>query len=270
VGVIDDDRVLLRELDGGVLRLVLNRPAAGNSFDTALQRQLVDAFTGASGDPEVRVVVLTATGDRHFCTGPDLRDPQLAPDPERVAGDAARRLREGTHRMVTAMLDCEKPIVCGLNGTAAGAGANLVFAADLVVAVEHATIIELFTRRGLIPDGGAAYLLSRRLPPNVAKQLVFFAEALDMTDAQRLGLVNAVVPIDQLEATVAGWASRLAAGPTRAFAAAKQLLNVAADDGREASFALEALLVEQIAATDDVAEGVAAFLEKREPRFQGR
>ncbi len=266
----DDGDELLRELEEGVLRLVLNRPTAGNSFDTAMQRQVIDAFIAASGDPAVRVIVLTAAGDRHFCTGPDLRDPDLAPDPDRVAGDAARRLRAGSHRMVTAMLDCEKPIVCGLNGTAAGAGANLVFAADLVVAAEHATIIELFTRRGLIPDGGAAYLLTRRLPPNIAKQLVFFAETLNMTDAERLGLVNAVVPAAELEATLAEWASRLATGPTRAFAAAKQLLNLAADDGRDASFALEALLVEQVAATEDVAEGVAAFLEKREPRFRGR
>jgi 2-(1,2-epoxy-1,2-dihydrophenyl)acetyl-CoA isomerase len=145
-----------------------------------------------------------------------------------------------------------------------------VFGADLVVAVEHATIIELFAKRGLIPDGGAAYLLARRVPPNVAKQLVFFAEPMTMADAHRLGIVNEVVSADRFEATLTEWAARLADGPTRAYAAAKQLLNLGADDGRDASFALEALLVEQIASTDDVAEGVAAFLEKREPRFRGR
>jgi 2-(1,2-epoxy-1,2-dihydrophenyl)acetyl-CoA isomerase len=268
--VPDTGNELVREMEGGVLRLMLNRPAAGNSFDTAMQRQLIGAFDGASGDADVRVIVLTAAGDRHFCTGPDLRDPLLAPDPNRRPGDAARRLREGSHRMVQAMLDCEKPIICGLNGTAAGAGANLVFAADLVVAVEHATIIELFARRGLIPDGGAAYLLTRRLPPNIAKQLVFFAEAMTMAEALRLGIVNEVVAADQFEATLTNWADRLSVGPTRAYAAAKQLLNLAADDGRDASFALEALLVEQIASTDDVTEGVAAFLEKRDPRFEGR
>jgi 2-(1,2-epoxy-1,2-dihydrophenyl)acetyl-CoA isomerase len=268
--VPDDRKELLRELDAGVLRLVLNRPDAGNAFNTAMQRLLIDAFTDASGDPDVRAVVLTATGGRHFCTGPDLRDPSLAPNPDRRAGDAARRLRAGTHRIVKAMLDCEKPILCGLNGTAAGSGANLVFAADLVVATEDATIIEMFARRGLIPDGGAAYLLTRRVPPNIAKQLVFFAETLTMSDAHRLGLVNEVVAADRFETTLSEWAVRLAAGPTRAYAAAKQLLNHASDDGRDASFALEAVLVEQIASTDDVAEGVAAFLEKREPRFRGR
>jgi 2-(1,2-epoxy-1,2-dihydrophenyl)acetyl-CoA isomerase len=265
-----DEMTLLRELDGGVLRLELNRPDAGNAFDAELQSQLIHAFETASGDAEVRVVVLTAFGGRHFCTGPDLRDPRLAPDPSRRSGDAARRLREGSHRMVKAMLDCEKPIVCGLTGVAAGAGANLVFAADLVVAEEHATIVELFARRGLIPDGGAAYLLTRRVPPNIAKQLVFFADTLSMPDAHRLGIVNEVVAADRFDITLTGWAERLATGPTRAFAAAKQLLNLAADDGREASFALEAVLVEQISSTDDVTEGVAAFLEKRAPSFRGR
>jgi 2-(1,2-epoxy-1,2-dihydrophenyl)acetyl-CoA isomerase len=268
--VSDQGNELLREQHGGVLRLVLNRPHAGNSFDSAMQRQLIDAFVDASGDPDVRVVVLTAAGDRHFCTGPDLRDPEFAPDPDRRAGDAARRLRIGSHRMIQAMLDCEKPIVCGLNGTAAGAGANLVFGADLVVAVEHATIIALFARRGLIPDGGAAYLLTRRLPPNIAKQLVFFAEPMTMSDAARFGLVNEVVPADRFATTLDEWAARLATGPTLAYAAAKQLLNLAADDGRDASFALEALLVEQVASSDDVAEGVSAFLDKRDPRFRGR
>ena len=172
--------------------------------------------------------------------------------------------------MIQAMLDCEKPIVCGLNGTAAGAGANLVFGADLVVAVEHATIIALFARRGLIPDGGAAYLLTRRLAPNIAKQLVFFAEPMTMSDAARFGLVNEVVPPDRFATTLDEWAARLATGPTLAYAAAKQLLNLAADDGRDASFALEALLVEQVASSDDVAEGVSAFLDKRDPRFRGR
>ena len=186
----------------GVLRFVLNRPDAGNSFNGRMQRDLIDAFEQANGDPEVRAIVLTAAGTRHFCTGPDLRDPDLAPIPERRPGDAARRLREGSQRVVEAMLDCEKPIICGLNGTAAGGGANMVLAADLVIAEDHATIIELFTRRGLIPDGGAAYLLARRLPPNVAKELVLFGEPLDMGRAEQLGLVNRVVSLDDFESTL--------------------------------------------------------------------
>ncbi len=261
---------LEQQRSDGVLRLVLNRPDAGNSFNGRMQRDLIDAFEQANGDPEVRAVVLTAAGTRHFCTGPDLRDPDLAPNPERRPGDAARRLREGSQRVVEAMLECEKPIICGLNGTAAGGGANMVLAADLVIAVDHATIIELFTRRGLIPDGGAAYLLAQRLPPNVAKELVLFGEKLDMQRAEQLGLVNRVVSLDDFESTLTAWSMRLAAGPTRAYAASKQLLNRAVDGDRAASFAVEAILVEQIASTADVAEGVAAFLEKRDAHFEGR
>lgn len=261
---------LTTRLERGVLWLTLDRPDAGNSFTVAMQQQLVSAFTSASADHEIRVVVLTGRGDRHFCTGPDLRDPVLAPDPDRRAGDAARTLRTGSQRVITAMLECEKPVLCGLNGTAAGGGANLMLASDLVIAAEHATIIELFARRGLIPDGGAAYLLTRRLPLNVVKELVFFGEPLDSSTAHRLGLLNRVVPGPELHAALTEWAARLAAGPTRAFAATKTLLHRAQDDDRLASFELEAHLVEQIAGTADVTEGVQAFLERRDPRFGGR
>jgi 2-(1,2-epoxy-1,2-dihydrophenyl)acetyl-CoA isomerase len=261
---------LATRLEGGVLWLTLDRPDAGNSFTAAMQQQLLDAFTTASGDHVVRVVVLTGRGDRHFCTGPDLRDPVLAPDPDRRAGDAARTLRGGSQRVITAMLECEKPVLCGLNGTAAGGGANLVLASDLVIAAEHASLVELFARRGLIPDGGAAYLLTRRLPLNVVKELLFFGEPLDSTTAHRLGLVNRVVPGPDLHGALMDWAARLAAGPTRAFAASKTLLHRAQDDDRLASFELEANLVEQIAGTDDVTEGVKAFLERRDARFRGR
>ena len=179
-------------------------------------------------------------------------------------------LREGGQRVVAAILDCEKPVVCALNGIAAGAGASLMLACDLVVAAEHARIIELFVRRGLAPDGGAAYLLARRLPLNVAKELVFFGDELSASDAHRLGLVNRVVPRAELETVVLEWARRLADGPTRAIAAAKAMLNHSLDAGRPEAFTTEALLVEQVAATQDVAEGVAAFLERRAPRFTGR
>lgn len=259
-----------RSLSGGVLRLVLNRPHAGNSFNAEMQRCLIDAFLAVNGDANVRAVVITASGRRHFCTGPDLRDPELSPNPDRRPGEAARVLRRGSQRVVEAMLECEKPILCGLNGMAAGGGANLVLAADLVVATEQASIVELFARRGLIPDGGAAYLLARRLPLNVAKELVFFGDALDAPTAQRLGLVNCVVADEDFEPTLSKWATRLAAGPTYAYGAAKQLLNRTVDEHRAASFALEAILVEQVASTRDVAEGVASFLDRREARFEGR
>ena len=261
---------LQRRLEEGVLWLVLDRPAAANTFTQAMQRALIHAFEDASGDTDVRAIVLTASGDRHFCGGPDLRDPAFTPRPDRAAGDASRTLREGSQRVIAAMLDCEKPIVCGLNGVAVGGGANLVLAADLVIAADGARIIELFTQRGLIPDGGAAYLLARHLPRNVVKELVLLATELDAPEGARLGLFNRVVPGAELTRALQELAHRLATGPTRAFAASKALLNGAVDIDRPAAFAIEAALVEQIAATDDVAEGVEAFIQKRDPEFRGR
>ena len=270
MGTMDNVEGLVRRLEGRVLWLQIDRPQAGNSFNGSVQRGLIEALEVANRSEEIRAVVLTATGDRHFCTGPDLRDPEITPDPERPVGDPARRLRDGSQRMVLAVLDCEKPVVCGLNGMAAGGGANLVLASDLVIASEHATLAALFTRRGLIPDGGAAYLLARHLPRNVVKELILFGGELTAADAHRLGIANRVVAASELEDTLRDWAGRLADGPTRAFAAAKALLNDAADNDRAGAFALEAALVELIAGTDDVAEGVAAFLEKRDPKFRGR
>jgi len=257
--------------EAGVRWLVLDRPDVGNSVTRAMQRDLIDNLASASADPEIRAVVFTAAGERHFCTGPNLRDPNMRPSQDRIPGDAARILRTGSQAVVAALLDCDKPVICGLNGVAAGVGASMVLACDLVVAVESARIIELFVRRGLAPDGGAAYLLTRKVPFNVAKRLVLFGEELSATEAHRIGLVNEVVTDhNELRRVVSEWAQRLASGPTRALAAAKMMLNQALDVDRASAFVSEALLVEQVAGTADVAEGVAAFAEKRDPRFQGR
>lgn len=256
--------------EGAVLWLVLDRPEAGNSVTRAVQQALIEDLRSASDEPSVRAVVLTGRGDKHFCAGPNLRDPGMRPKKDRVAGDAARILRTGSQAVVSALLDCEKPVLCALNGIAAGVGASMVLACDLIVASESARVIELFARRGLAPDGGAAYLLARKVPFNVAKQLLFFGEELSAAEAERIGLINKVVAADDLETEAAAWAQRLASGPTRALAAAKAMLNQAFDVDRDAAFRTEALLVEQVAATDDVAEGMTSFTERRDPKFRGR
>jgi len=260
-------------VEDGVAWITLNRPDAGNAFTQDIRNRMIDLLNEANVAPDVRAVVIGAAGEKHFCTGADLRAgrAQQAAEgvPERVPGDAARLIRIGIQRMIGAILDCEKPVLCALNGTAAGGGAQIVLACDLIVAAEHARIIQVFVRRGLIPDGGGTYLLPRRIGLQKAKELVFFGDDLSAPEAERLGLVNKVVPGDELEATVAEWAGRLAAGPTKAIGFAKHLLNRSLDVDRATLFEEEALLVELVAATEDSTEGVASFIERRPPEFKG-
>ncbi|MCX4738456.1 enoyl-CoA hydratase-related protein [Streptomyces antibioticus] len=189
---------------------------------------------------------------------------------ERVAGDVARTLRVGAQRLIAAVLDCEKPVIAAVNGTAAGLGVHLALACDLVLAAESARFIEVFVRRGLVPDGGGAYLLPRLIGPQRAKELMFFGDALTAADAERLGLVNRVVPDADLPKTAHDWAARLAAGPTRALALTKQLVNASLDTDRATAFAAEAAAQEINMTTLDAREGVASFVERRGARFRGR
>ncbi|MFD7665435.1 enoyl-CoA hydratase/isomerase family protein [Streptomyces sp. NPDC059788] len=301
------DSLILHTTDNAVLWITLNRPAALNALTWDQRERVIALLCDASADPDVRAVVLTATG-KGFCAGADLRGgpgggegqaaggsgpgdgdgqaedggeqagtrsesegPQdRARPPERVVGDVARMLRRGAQRLVAAVLDCEKPVLAAVNGTAAGLGAHLALACDLVLAAESATFIEVFARRGLVPDGGGAYLLPRLVGPQRAKELLFFGDAVTAAEAQRLGLVNRVVPDAGLEKATRDWAERLAAGPTRAFALTKQLVNASLDGDRGAAFAAEAAAQEINMTTVDAREGVASFVERRRPTYRGR
>jgi 2-(1,2-epoxy-1,2-dihydrophenyl)acetyl-CoA isomerase len=253
--------------DNQVSILTLNRPEALNAITPDQREHLIRLFSEASADPEVRAVVLTGTG-RGFCAGADLRGGAATGD--RVAGDVARTLRLGAQRLIAAVLDCEKPVIAAVNGTAAGLGAQLAFACDLVLAAESARFIEVFVRRGLVPDGGGAYLLPRLIGPQRAKELMFFGDALTAADAERLGLVNRVVPDADLDKTAREWAARLASGPTRALALTKQLVNASLDTDRATAFAAEATAQEINMTTADAKEGVASFVERRGAEFRGR
>jgi 2-(1,2-epoxy-1,2-dihydrophenyl)acetyl-CoA isomerase len=269
---VDDDDLLVRREDG-VLFLTLNRPDAANAITPDQRDRLVDLLAEASALVEVRAVVLGAAG-RHFCTGADLRVSRPGPErpadaPERVVGDVGRMLRDGAQRLVAAILDCEKPVIAAVNGTAAGIGAHFAFACDLVVAAEGVRFIEVFVRRGLVPDGGGTYLLPRLVGLQKAKELMFFGDDLPAADAQALGLVNRVVPADALDATVAEWAKRLAAGPTRSIGLTKRLLNRSLDSDRATAFHEEALAQELNMTTHDANEGVQSFVERRDPTYRG-
>ncbi|MFM9368319.1 enoyl-CoA hydratase/isomerase family protein [Streptomyces sp. Da 82-17] len=238
-----------------------------NAVTWEQREEIIGLLDDASAAPDVRAVVVSATG-KGFCAGADLRGGSAAG--ERVAGDVARTIRRGAQRFIAAVLDCEKPVIAAVNGTAAGIGAHLALACDLVIAAEEARFIEVFVRRGLVPDGGGAYLLPRLVGPQRAKELMFFGDAVSAAEAERLGLVNRVVPAGELERTARAWAERLAQGPTRALALTKQLVNASLDGDRAAAFAAEAAAQEINMTTADAGEGVASFVERRSPEFRGR
>ncbi|MFN8035849.1 MAG: enoyl-CoA hydratase-related protein [Acidimicrobiia bacterium] len=270
---VDDE--LLYRVDNGVAWITLNRPDAGNAITPDVRNRLIERLAEVNESYEVRAVVITATGEKHFCTGADLRAGRMVPKPkpegapERISGDGARIIRTGIQRLMAAIQDCEKPVICALNGTAAGGGTVIALACDLVVAADNARIIQVFVRRGLIPDGGGTYLLPRLIGMQKAKELIFFGDDLHAADAERLGLVNKVVPAAELQSTAKEWAERLASGPTRALGFAKRLLNRSLDVDRATLFEEEAFLVELVAATDDSVEGVASFVERRPTQFKG-
>ncbi|WP_371670721.1 enoyl-CoA hydratase-related protein [Streptomyces sp. NBC_00289] len=261
------DSLVQQATDNHVSRITLNRPEALNALTPDLRERLVLLLSQASADPDVRAVVLTGRG-RGFCAGADLRGASGVG--EGAPGDVARTIRLGAQRLIAAVLDCEKPVVAAVNGTAAGLGAHLAFACDLVLAAESARFIEVFVRRGLVPDGGGAYLLPRLIGPRRAKELMFFGDALTASDAERLGLVNRVLADGELDKTARAWAERLAAGPTRALALTKQLVNASLDTDRTAAFAAEAAAQEINMTTADAREGVASFVERRSPEYRGR
>lgn len=267
-----EDQLTSRE-DGGVLWLTLNRPEAANAVTPDQRDLLIDRLADASERVEVRAVVLTATG-KHFCTGADLRHSRPGPTrpdgvPERVVGDVSRMIQGGAQRLITAVVDCDKPVIGAINGTAAGIGAHLALACDLVLAAEGARFIEVFVRRGLVPDGAGCWLLPRLIGLQKAKELMFFGDDLPAAEAERIGLVNRVVPADELEKAAGEWAARLASGPTRSIGLTKGLLNRSLDSDRATAFREEALAQELNMQTHDANEGVEAFVERRQPDYQG-
>ncbi len=265
---------VLHRVENRVAWITLNRPEVRNAITPDQRERVIELLDDASAQVDIGAVVLTATGDG-FCTGADLRagrrpaPPRPEGAPDRIMGDASRMIRRGAQRLVSAVLDCEKPVVGAVNGTAAGIGAHLAFACDLVVAAEGARFIEVFVRRGISPDGGGAYLLPRLIGLQKAKELIFFGDDLHADAAARLGLVNKVVPREQLEHAAGELAQRLAGGPTKAIGMAKWLLNRSLDSDRRTAFDEEAWAQELIVGTADAGEGLRACAARRAPEFKG-
>jgi 2-(1,2-epoxy-1,2-dihydrophenyl)acetyl-CoA isomerase len=264
-----------RTIADGVAWIELNRPDAANAMTAAMRDQISEWMSEASADLAVRVVVLTAAGDRAFCTGADLRSGRAAPlpkpegAPDNAMGDGSRTIRNGWQRLVGSILDCEKPVIAGVNGTAAGGGMHLALACDMVIAAEESKFIEVFVRRGIAPDAGGAWLLARLIGIQKAKELFFLGEDIPAAEAYRLGLVNRVVPRAELRDAVSELAAKLASGPTKAIGIAKWLTNRSLDVDRTTAFHDEALAQELVTHTEDSKEGIASFIERRPTEFKG-
>jgi 2-(1,2-epoxy-1,2-dihydrophenyl)acetyl-CoA isomerase len=253
----------------GIRRIRLNRPEAANALRPVDRDRLIDLVNEADEDHAIRVVVIAANG-RHFCSGADVTGiARSGSGDAKRATDSMRKIMNGAQRLVAAVLDCGKPVIAVVNGAAAGIGAHLALAADLVVAAEDASFVEVFVRRGLVVDGGGAYLLPRRMGMQKAKELAFFGDKLPAAEALALGLVNRVVPAAELDAAADEFARRLAAGPTTAISLTKRLLNASPDGDRAAAFLAEAMAQEIQSTAEDSREGVRSFMERRPPEFRG-
>ena len=248
--------------DGGVLTITLNRPDVLNAFTAEMHRQLVGAFKQARST-DVRAVVITGAG-RGFCVGQDLNEFGEA------ARDIAGRLRANYHPTIRAVRELEKPVIASVNGPAAGAGLSFACACDLRVAAESASFVPAFVNIGLVPDMGGTFFVTRLLGAPRAFEWMTSGRRLTAQEALAWGLVSEVVPDERLAGRAAEWAAQLAAMPTRGIGMSKRLFDSADRTTLEEQLEREAQLQAAATRTQDFREGVDAFLQKREPRFEGR
>jgi 2-(1,2-epoxy-1,2-dihydrophenyl)acetyl-CoA isomerase len=253
-------------VDQGVATITLSRPDVLNSFNRRMAQEVQRAFSVAAGDSAVRAVLLTGNG-RGFCAGQDLSE-ATASEPGSI--DLGDVVRASYAPMVRAIREIEKPVVAAVNGVAAGAGANLALACDIVIAAEDAAFIQSFNKIGLVPDTGGTFFLPRLVGHARATSLMFLSEKVSAKKALEWGMIHDVVPGTVLLDTAVALAKQLATMPTRAFALTKQALNASWTNDLKAQVALEEEMQRQAGRTADFVEGVRAFLEKRKPTYTGR
>jgi len=247
----------------GVARITLNRPDVMNALNTQMRAELLHAVL--EGGKQGRVVVLTGAGNRAFCSGQDLGDRANA-----AQVDLERTLRDEYEPLLKAIYDCPVPTISAVNGAAAGAGANLALAADVVIATESARFLQAFARIGLIPDAGGTYWLPRQMGFAKAMGAALFAEPISARQAADWGMIWEAVPNDSFAEHWQARAASLANGPTVAYASAKQALRETYDNTLDDQLMLEARLQGKCGKTRDFKEGVIAFMEKRPPHYEGR
>jgi 2-(1,2-epoxy-1,2-dihydrophenyl)acetyl-CoA isomerase len=254
----------------GILRLVLNRPAKRNALDDGMVAGLIRAVEQAGQDEAVRAITITGSGE-HFCGGFDIVSRNAETGGRRPrAGSIQRRLPAQSHRLIPLLATVQTPVVCAVRGWAAGIGLHLVLAADFAVVAEDARLWEPFSERGFTPDSGGTWLLPRRIGEVRAREMLLLGRAVDGREAAAWGLAHRAVPAADVVREADGLAARLAAGPTVALGLTKWLLHAATAAELENHLRNEAFAMELSSRAEDFREGLAAFREKRPPRFSGR
>lgn len=259
------DSLITSELSGNVLTVTLNRPEKYNSFTEPMAKQLQQALDEAADNDEVRCVLLTGSG-KAFCAGQDL--PEVAGKGEDYElGDT---VRSSYNPVIKAIRSVEKPVVCAVNGTAAGAGANIALACDIVVASDQAKFVQSFSKIGLIPDSGGTFFLPRLVGLQRANILYMLDEAVSPGQAVEMGLIYKSVPHDDLMDEAKAISQKLASLPTKGFGLYKRAVNRSLQNNLEEQLELEADLQTKAGSTHDYHEGVQAFLDKRKPDYKGK
>jgi 2-(1,2-epoxy-1,2-dihydrophenyl)acetyl-CoA isomerase len=257
-------QTLLYERSGAIATITLNRPDARNALDFVMRRELAGVLDEVEADAAARVLILTGAGG-HFCAGGDVKTMR---EKRHTAAEGRARV-ELLNKAITRLVDFPKPTIAMVDGYAVGAGTNLALCCDLVIASDRAKFGELFWKIGLVPDGGGTWLLPRVVGMARAKELIFTADVIDAAEADRIGLVNRVVPVSELEKTTRALAEKIAGGPPGVLKLAKHMLHRAATSDLPSALDLEAYSQGLAISSEDHQEGLAAFFEKRPPRFTG-
>jgi enoyl-CoA hydratase/carnithine racemase len=260
-----DYESLLWQVEDHVATITLNRPEKKNAMSFVMFNELRDVFLRVAGDDEVRCVVVTGAGGA-FCSGADLSDPENLSS---STFDFKEHMRL-VDSIVRAFINCPKPTIAKVTGVAAGAGCNLALGCDLIVATREASFAELFVKRGLVVDFGGSWALARLLPLNKAKEIALLGDTLSAEDADRLGILNRLCDASEVDTVVKDLASRLAALPPRIVTLIKENLNRAGERSLEDTLEAEAFGQTLAFTSEDTREAIAAWVEKREPRFTGR
>jgi len=258
---------ILFGIDGGIARLTFNRPDRLNSFTEAMHAEVRDALVHVRSDATVRTLLVTGAG-RGFCAGQDLADRSVAPGAEPV--DIGDSIERNYKPLVLSLRALPMPVVCAVNGVAAGAGANIALACDIVIAARSASFIQAFARIGLLPDAGGTYFLPRLVGSARAMGLALLGEKLSAEDAERWGLIWKCVDDAEFVSSTDAMLAHFASAPTRGLAATKQALQLSASNTLEQQLDVERDRQRELGRSDDYREGVAAFSSKRLPKFTGR